>query len=173
MTLELLADHGEYFAAAYPVSACYDTNFITEAMINKLKNIPIWFTHSKADGTLPIAERKQSSNWWEPATFGDLLEQNTNELYIKLVNAGAEKVYYSLFENVTLDGVTYDGHWSWIYTLRDDCKNVQTHTGTGTNGALVVGDLNPASTETVKLTADGEAVGLWAWIAAQAKTPAV
>lgn len=173
MTLELLADHGEYFAAAYPVSACYDTQYITDAMIAKLKDIPIWFTHSKNDGTLPIAEKQGGY----PTVFGNLLEQNTNELYIKLINAGAQNVYYSLFENVSIYyneyySENYDGHWSWIYTFRDECKNVQTRTGTGTDGALVIGDLNPASTETVKLTADGEAVTMWAWIAAQAKTPA-
>lgn len=179
MTLELLADHGDYFAAAYPVSSCYDTQYITEDMINALKNIPIWFTHSKADATLPICETEftpwnpEHPEWGGQNVLKGLTEKNTNELYIKLVNAGATNVYYSLFENVTVDGVTYDGHWSWIYTLRDDCKNVQTHTGTGTDGALVIGDLNPASTETVKLTEDGEAVGLWAWLAAQAKTPAV
>lgn len=174
MTLELLADHGEYFAAAYPVSACYDTKYITDEMINKLKNIPIWFTHSAADGTLPIAEKKQEG--WT-TVFGDLLEQNTNELYIKLINAGAKNVYYSLFEKVSIYyneyySENYDGHWSWIYTLRDECKNVQTRTGTGTDGALTLADLKKTSTETVKLTPDGEAVTMWAWIAAQAKTPA-
>lgn len=170
MTLELLADHGEYFAAAYPVSACYDTKYITDAMIAKLKDIPIWFTHSKNDGTLPIAE-KDTTNPWNPV-FKNLLNQNTNELYLKLVNAGAAKVYYSLFNTVTVGNTNYDGHWSWIYTFRDECRNVQTRTGTGEEGALVIGDLNPASTETVKLTEDGEAVTMWAWLAAQAKTPA-
>lgn len=170
MTLELLADHGEYFAAAYPVSACYDTQYITDAMIEKLKDIPIWFTHSKNDGTLPIAEKKQGANWWEPVTYGNLLEQNTNELYLKLVNAGSTSVYYSLFENVTVGTTNYDGHWSWIYALRDECVNVQTHTGTGTDGALLIGDLNPASTEKVQIN-DAD-VTMWGWIAAQAKTPA-
>lgn len=184
MTLELLADHGEYFAAAYPVSACYDTQYITDAMINKLKDIPIWFTHSKADGTLPICETQ--FQYYDPThpEYGGynrvtdtLKEVNTNELYIKLVNAGAENVYYSLFANVTVatgaDAATYDGHWSWVYTFRDECKNVQTHTGTGTDGAFTLADLNAASTETVKLTAGGEDVTMWGWIAAQAKTPAV
>ena len=167
MTLELLADHGEYFAAAYPVSACYDTQYISEAMISKLKNIPIWFTHSKNDGTLPIAEKNQSANWWEPATFGALLNQNTNEVYLKLLAAGATNVHYSLFETVTVGQTNYDGHWSWIYTFRDECKYVQPSTGTTT-----LEDLNTASTATVKLSEGGEDVTMWGWIAAQAKTPA-
>lgn len=167
MTLELLADHGEYFAAAYPVSACYDTQYISEAMINKLKSIPIWFTHSKNDGTLPIAEKNQGANWWDPVTFGTLLNQNTNEVYIKLLAAGATNVYYSLFETVTVGQTNYDGHWSWIYTFRDECKYVQPSTGTTT-----LEDLNTASTATVKLSEGGEDVTMWGWIAAQAKTPA-
>lgn len=176
MTLELLADHGEYFAAAYPVSACYDTQYITDEMIAKLKNIPIWFTHSKADGTLPIVEsefryyNEEHPEWGGQNVLTDKLKNvNTNELYIKLVNAGATNVYYSLFENVTANGTTYDGHWSWIYTFRDECKTVQPHTGTGTDGALTLNDLTTASTATVSLTEGGEAVTMWQWIAAQHK----
>ena len=170
--MELLADHGEYFAAAYPVSACYDTQYITDEMIAKLKNIPIWFTHSKADGTLPIVETELRDNPWggtQNVLTDKLKNVNTNELYIKLVNAGATNVYYSLFENVTANGTTYDGHWSWIYTFRDECKTVQPHTGTGTDGALTLNDLTTASTATVSLTEGGEAVTMWQWIAAQHK----
>lgn len=163
MTLELLADHGEYFAAAYPVSACYDSKFITSDMINKLKDIPIWFTHSKNDGTLPIA--KNNGGW--PATFGELLNQNTNEVYLKLLAAGATNVYFSLFENVTVGQTSYDGHWSWIYTFRDECKFVQKHTAD-----TKLTDLKTDSKETVSLTSGGEAVTMWAWIAAQAKSAA-
>lgn len=161
MTLELLADHGEYFAAAYPVSSCYASAYITDGMINKLKNIPIWFTHSKNDGTLPIA---QSGGSWPNITYDNLLNQNTNEIYLKLLAAGATNVYFSLFENVTVGQTSYDGHWSWIYTFRDECKFVQKHTAD-----TKLADLKTDSKETVTLTEGGEAVTLWAWIAAQAK----
>ena len=71
-----------------------------------------------------------------------------------------------MFETVNVEGVNYDGHWSWIYTLRDECVNVQPTEGA--DGAdLTLGDLDPASTE--KVTIDGEEVTLWGWLAAQVK----
>ena len=67
-------------------------------------------------------------------------------------------------------GAAYDGHYSWIYTLRDECVKVQATTGSGEEGAFVLADISESSTATVKLTPEGEAVSLWGWIAAQAKT---
>ena len=55
----------------------------------------------------------------------------SNALYDRLVNAGAENVHYSLFDKVldttglymdeTGEPYEYDGHWSWLYTLNNQC----------------------------------------------------
>ncbi len=153
MTLELLKKHGEYFAAAYPVAAPYGSNYIDEAMINKLKNIPIWFTHSKDDPTVKISGES------------GMLNQNTNELYIKLLAAGATNVYYSLFETVTVGTVKFNGHYSWIYTLLDQCVNVQAK---GTGGVFNLSDFDIGSTQKVQV--GGKDATLWSWLAAQSKT---
>jgi hypothetical protein len=61
------------------------------------------------------------------------LDDYSNALYDRLVEAGASNVHYSLFENVVdttgnyfgEDGKTpyeYMGHWSWIYTLNNECE---------------------------------------------------
>lgn len=98
-------------------------------------------------------------------TVGDLLDAYTNDLYIRLINAGAQNVHYTLFETVNVGGVNYDGHWSWIYTLRDECVYVQPTEGA--SGELQLSDLDPASTERVQV--GGEDVTLWGWMAAQSK----
>lgn len=164
MTVEMLKRHGEYFAAAYPIATPYKTENITPEMLNKLKDIPIWFTHAQNDPTVVIGEM-ESQGFTQ--VFKSFKEINTNELYIKLLAAGAKNVHYSLFANNMLEGVDYSGHYSWIWTLRDECVNVQKTTGTGANGAFVLADLNSASTEKVNL--DGKEVTIWGWMAAQSK----
>lgn len=143
MTINMLiTDEDNYFAAAFPICQAYKIDAINEETLNKLAQKAIWFTHANSDRTVN--------------------PNNTNNLYIRLINAGAENVFYSYFATVTYDGVTYDGHWSWIYTLRNECKYIQPVEGSG--GELTIDDLDPAST----LTHD-EYETLWAWIAAQHK----
>ncbi len=161
MTFDLLFKHGEYFAAAYPVSAPYDTKYITDEMIESIKDIPMWITQAKADGTIPVTEAGQG---W--GTRGDFLNINANYVYTELLKAGAKNVWYSLFDKVTVDGVTYDGHWSWIYTLRDDCKYVQATEGAD-GAAFTIADLDVNSKLTVKI--DGKDATIWQWLAAQSK----
>ena len=161
MTFDLLFKHGEYFAAAYPVSAPYDTKYITDEMIESIKDIPMWITQAKADGTIPVTEAGQG---W--GTRGDFLNINANYVYTELLKAGAKNVWYSLFDKVTVDGVTYDGHWSWIYTLRDDCKYVQATEGAD-GAAFTIADLDVDSKLTVKI--DGKDATIWQWLAAQSK----
>ena len=176
MTVEMLSKHGEYFAAAYPIAVPFDkTAGMTEGEFAKLVNVPMWITHAKADMTVSIGTTR--NQYWQPE-FNGYTETNSNQLYIELLKAGAANVHYSLFENVVIadgedktpQGAAYDGHYSWIYTLRDECSKVQATTGTGTGGAFVLADITETATGTV--TEGGEAVTLWGWIAAQAKTAA-
>ncbi len=178
MTVELLSKHGEYFAAAYPIAVPFvRTASMTDDEFARLVNVPMWITHAKSDMTVSVGTKRNET--WQPV-FDGYTETNSNSLYIELLKAGAENVYYSLFENVKITegedktpaGVEYDGHYSWIYTLRDECSKVQATTGSGDGGAFVLADITEASTETVKLTEGGDAVTLWGWIAAQAKTAA-
>ena len=167
MTVKIVAAHPDYFAAAFPICEAVPATEITEEMINAMKDVPIWFTHSANDNTVRIADVQY--DWMTgTSTVGDLQDAYTNNLYIRLINAGATDVHYSLFETVNVEGVNYDGHWSWIYTLRDECKYVQPTEGEGET--LAISDLDPKSTTTLKL--DGQDVTLWGWLAAQVNTPA-
>ena len=164
MTVNMIINYTDFFAAAYPVCEAYDAKWLTDEAVEALTDLPIWFTHSANDNTVSIYN-KEGGSWTAPATPTTPQDAYTNSLYIRLINAGAENVYYSLFESVNVDGVNYDGHWSWIYTLRDECVNVQPTEGA--DGDMTVSDLDLESTATVQV--GGEDVTLWGWLAAQTK----
>ena len=165
MTVNMIINYSDFFAAAFPICEAYDGKWLTDEAIEAIKDMPIWFTHSANDNTVSIYDKEQEA-WWAPATPTTPQDAYTNNLYIKLINAGATNVYYSLFSSVNVGGVNYDGHWSWIYTLLDECKTVQPTEGKD-GAALTISDLNPESTETVQI--NGENVTLWGWLAAQTK----
>ena len=160
MTIEMLSKHGEFFAAAFPIAVPFDKDAgLTEEEFARLVNVPMWITHAQADMTVSIGTSR--NDMWQPV-FDGFTETNSNQLYIELLKAGATNVHYTLFNTVTVDGVTYDGHWSWIYTLRDECANVQS-----TKEGFALADLTTESAEKVQV--GGKDVTLWGWIAAQSK----
>lgn len=104
MALKLILKEPNYFAAGYISALAYQSQYITDAQINSIKNVPIWFIQAKDDKTtdplltaLPVYER--------------------------LKKAGAKNVYFSFFDHVIdLTGMFggenyyFNGHWSWIYS---------------------------------------------------------
>jgi predicted peptidase len=110
MTMLLIRDNPGYFAAAFPVcEGLFDTR-VTDEDIASMIQTPIWFVHSKNDSVL-------NPNFTSiPA-------------YNRMIAAGANNVYLSLFEDVrdtsglytNADGQPhqYDGHWSWIYVFNN------------------------------------------------------
>lgn len=103
MSLKLLIENPKYFAAAYISSLAYFNEFVSEAQLSSLKNIPIWFVHSQDD----------------PTTVAD---KTATPLYKRLKQIGSKNVHYSLFDKVIditdqYGGASfqYNGHWSWVY----------------------------------------------------------
>ncbi len=104
MTMNLMFEDGDYFAAYYPVCEAYMDSNITDEMINQIKDYNIWFVQSEDDTTVT------PSSCAVPTFY-------------RLIQAGASNVHFSLTANVTgIDspGTTYMGHWSWIYVFNDD-----------------------------------------------------
>lgn len=104
MSLKLILEHPDYFAAGYISALAYNNEFITDAQVQKIKNVPIWFVHSKDDTTT------------KP-------DETVVPLYNRLKQAGAKNVHFSYYDNVTdITGFYggkdyhYPGHWSWIYS---------------------------------------------------------
>jgi predicted esterase len=144
MTMNMLVEYPELFAAAYPNCEAYayfeyeknadgtykdgrslatSTRWMTDEKINRVKDKPIWFVHSADD-------------WVVDPRLTAL------PTYRALLDAGADNVWFSYFENVvgTDDpeanqnvvispqysvGPGYMGHFSWIYTLNDQVTGVQ------------------------------------------------
>lgn len=113
MTMSLILDNPEYFAAAYPICEAYTDSWISDEQLDGIKELPIWFTYAMNDGTVS-----------PEATSISTIE--------RLINAGAKDVKVSQFDNVVdtsglykdTDGnpYEYDGHWSWLYAFNDECK---------------------------------------------------
>lgn len=123
MTMNMLIEAPELFAAAFPVCEFYLDSKITSAQIKSLAKKPIWFTYALNDDSV------------DP-------EKNSIPTIIRLNQADAENLHYSEFRNVVdLSGkyllkpdakkededfglpYEYEGHWSWIYVLNDDCTD--------------------------------------------------
>ncbi|MBX2814733.1 MAG: prolyl oligopeptidase family serine peptidase [Saprospiraceae bacterium] len=110
MTLKLLLEHPDYFAAAFPSALAYFAENLNPADINRIKDIPIWFIHSKDD----------------EVTAAD---QTVVPVYHMLMEAGAGNVHFSFFDHVV--DITnqfggndhhYNGHFSWIYSHTNKCQ---------------------------------------------------
>ena len=156
MTMEMILKHPDYFAAAYPICEAYQDQYITDEQIEAIKDMPIWFTYAKNDGTV------------NPG----LCSEATIE---RLLAAGATNVHVSAFEDVhdTTGRFTdaegnpyqYDGHWSWTYFDNNECydengvnawqwlanqTNAELVYASGTQKAYVIGDdWGPAVSKTV------------------------
>lgn len=114
MTMLMIRDYSNYFAAAMPTCEALKDSLITDEDIEKMKNVPIWFTATKTDTTVPVDE-------YVKPTFD------------RFVKAGAKDVHLSLFDKVLDttglykkdDGTPYEyfGHCSWIYVYNNECKD--------------------------------------------------
>lgn len=136
MSLKLILENPDYFAAGYISALAYNNEFITDAQVQSIKNVPIWFVHSKDDSTTKS-------------------DETVVPLYHRLKQAGAKKVFFSYYDNVTdITGFYggkdyhYPGHWSWIYSHANVAR-------TDFDGSLV--------------KIDGRPVTIMEWLSAQKK----
>lgn len=137
MTMNMITNYPGFFAAAYPVCEAYSKEWLTDEKVAAIKDLPIWFTSAKTDGTVKIFEGENAADY---VTYNLKLDDKgeaipiddfTNAAYDKVVAAGNKNAHYTLFENVKdatgkynkEDGTPYEymGHWSWIYTLNNEC----------------------------------------------------
>ncbi len=103
MALKLIFLYPDYFAAGYISALAYKSEYISDSDIQKIKNVPIWFVHSKDDKT----------------TVPDL---TVVPVFDRLRKAGAKNVHFTYYDQVNDitnfyggKGFQYNGHWSWVY----------------------------------------------------------
>ncbi|GAA4712158.1 putative peptidase [Promicromonospora umidemergens] len=101
MSLKMVAEHPETFASSVPICCGIgardgsDTYFVSDDELAAMTT-PTWLVHSADDTTLDA-------------------QANTVHAHERINGS-----IMSLYDNVTWDGITYPGHWSWIYVARND-----------------------------------------------------
>lgn len=122
MTMDLMFEHGDYFAAYYPLCEGYLNSRISDEMIEATKNYNVWFVCAENDTTLPVA------NYTVPT-------------YYRYLQAGANNMHLTLKSGVAgADGDEYIGHFVWVSAFNDDIK-----TQIDSQSVTALGDLIPAN----------------------------
>ncbi|MCV2396275.1 prolyl oligopeptidase family serine peptidase [Actinotalea sp. M2MS4P-6] len=99
MAPRLAVDYPDYFAAVVPICPALvfgTTTMISDAELATLSSTPTWIVQAVNDPVLPFAANGQH--------MADVIDGSI----------------LSAYPDVTWDGVTYLGHWSWIYVARND-----------------------------------------------------
>ena len=120
MTLNMIFNYPDYFAAAFPVCAAYPDSRITDSNIEVLRRTPVWFVLSLADQTVnpephtlkTFARIKAAADGTMPPDAGSEPDAHltTFEKVIDLSNQ---------YKGADGGAFEYDGHFSWIYVLND------------------------------------------------------
>jgi len=111
MGLKLILEYPEYFAGGYISALAYRGAYLSDEQAKSIKNVPIWFVHSKDDSTT-------------------VADQTVLPVYDKLIKAGAKDVHLTFYDHVVdITGLLggedyyYPGHWSWIYSHANLSQN--------------------------------------------------
>ncbi len=118
MTMEMVAKHPNYFAAAYPICEALQDQYITDSQITALakSKTGIWYSYAKTDTTVDYTKC-------------------TEPTYARLKAAGMTNLHKTVWDNVVdttgrftksstdTSAYEYNGHWSWIYF--DNNKNTE------------------------------------------------
>lgn len=114
MTMNMIMTYPDYFAAAVPICEAYSDAWISDEMLQSIKDLPIWFIHAATDTTV------------DP-------KGTTLATYDRLVKMGAKNIHNTFFDNVVdlsgtykaEDGSAYEymGHWSWIYYFNNQVSD--------------------------------------------------
>lgn len=107
MTLNMLLQYPNYFAAGFTSCEAFLDSKITDEEIDVLKKIPLWFVQAENDEAM----NKDTHSY---ATWKRLKEK------------GAQNLHYSLFKTVNDGTFEYNGHDSWIYIMNDMCRDGET-----------------------------------------------
>ena len=112
MTMNLLFEKPDYFAAAYPVCEAYEAAYISDEQLESIQDVPIWFTHCAEDTLV------------QPDIY-------TIPTYERVKKAGADNLHFTYWNDVhdtsgefldeTGTPEKYFGHFSWMYVLNNQC----------------------------------------------------
>lgn len=112
MTMDLIMNHPEFFAAAFPICEAYPDAGIRDDQLMGIKDLPLWFVYAQNDNVV------------DPQLY--------SAPTIDRLRAIGADVHTSVFDDVHdtsgkyrfADGSPrqYSGHWSWIYFFNNECQ---------------------------------------------------
>lgn len=123
MTMNMMIQHPELFAAAFPTCEYYLDSKISNSQIKMLAEKPMWFTYAENDETvkpsdncIPTIERLREAGAknLKVSEFDKVIDLSGTVLKDRSAKEG-DKYYGEPYE--------YEGHASWIYVLNDQCRN--------------------------------------------------
>ena len=103
MSFRMMIEYPNYFAAFSTSAAALDKAATSGGVatttqdLMKIRNKPLWMVHAQNDPTISY-ENTSKRVYDVPSKYGAIL---------------------SSYPNVKIDGTEYNGHWSWIYSLRN------------------------------------------------------
>lgn len=123
MTMNMMIQHPDLFAAAFPTCEYYLDSKISNKEIKELAKKPLWFTYAENDETvkpknnsIPTIKRLREAGAknLKVSVFPNVVDRSGKVL--KNPGAKEEDREYGL-------PYEYDGHSSWIYVLNDQCRD--------------------------------------------------
>lgn len=120
MTVRMVLDYPELFAASFPVCQAMNSDWVTDEQVQAWAEIPTWFVHSTLDPTVNF-------------------EQTSDALYHRLLDAGAENLHFTKYDEIVDPdyGNTYNAHNSWVYSLKNLCNTDYDGSQVTVNGEAV------------------------------------
>lgn len=101
MTLKMVVENGGEFASAVPICGVVDTFYgSTDPLVSDAELAAI-----------------RTPTWLIAAADDTTVDPQANTVHAHEL---IEDSLLSLYDDVTYDGVSYPGHWSWIYAARND-----------------------------------------------------
>ena len=103
MSFRMMIEYPDYFAAFSTSAAALDKAATSGGVatttqdLMKIRNKPLWMVHAQNDPTISY-------------------ENTSKRVYDVLSKYGA---ILSSYQNVKIGETEYNGHWSWIYSLRN------------------------------------------------------
>ena len=150
LTMRLILDHPDYYAAALAVCEPINLDYVSEEELYRIVDMPLWIVTAATDEVVPA-------------------EQFPVPLYNSLQRLGAENVHLSYLPRVvdmtgtykSEDGSPheYNGHFSWIPVYNDHLAYIEG------GGGQIYGPI----AEEADTVAGREVVTVMEWLAAQSK----
>lgn len=82
MTIKMIMDYPDFFAAAFPTCAAYASKWLTHDRLDSIKDTPIWLIHAQNDPVVKISEPDENEDF-KP------LDDFSNAIYDRLMRMGA------------------------------------------------------------------------------------